>query len=234
MQIIPIAGKGNRFKVAGYKTAKYLLPLNGKPIIEHILHYFNKNHPTLLILNKSANDKKEINNILISLGFTDFEVIEIEDTDGQLRSVVNGVKESKYRDYNGPFWIYNGDTIRKKEIPNNLFLETRCEGFIEVFKESGNHWSFVDSLGFISKITEKDRISEYCCTGLYGFRKLNRIIEYVDSGSVLKLKDELYVSGTFENILNEGLNVWAFESNRNDFLLCGTPEEYNNVIKELT
>lgn len=234
MQIIPIAGKGNRFKIAGYKTAKYLLPFKGKPIIEHILYYFDRNNSTLLISNKNDKNKTKLNETLEKMGFTDFEVIEIGDTDGQLTSVIKGVKKSKYRNYNGPFWIYNGDTIRKKALPNNLFEKISCEGYIEVFKESGDHWSFVDSLGLISRVTEKDRISEYCSTGLYGFRELQRIIKYVDEGSVLKLKNELYVSGIFENILNEGLKVWAFESNRNDFLLCGTPEEYNKVIKEFS
>lgn len=234
MQIIPIAGKSNRFKIAGYKTAKYLLPINGKPIIEHILYHFNRNHSTLIILNKNDRNKKKLNDILIYLGFLDFELIEIEDTDGQLTSVIEGVKKSKYRNYDGPLWIYNGDTIRKKELPMNLFESIPCEGYIEVFKESGDHWSFVDSLGSVSRVTEKERISEYCSTGLYGFKDLQKIIEYVDTGSVLKLNNELYVSGIFKNILSEGLKVWAFESNRNDFLLCGTPEEYNDVIKELS
>ena len=58
MQIIPIAGKSSRFKSAGYTVAKYLLPVSGKPVIEHILSYFDKSKPTLLILNKQDLNKK--------------------------------------------------------------------------------------------------------------------------------------------------------------------------------
>ena len=230
MQIIPIAGKGSRFRTAGYTIAKYLLLVSGKPIIEHILSYFDKTEPTLLILNKEDLNKTQIENILKILGYKDFQVVEIDDTNGQLTSVVNGVKASKYSDYNGPVWIYNGDTIRKKKLPYSLLAKSNCEGFVEVFKEEGSHWSFVDSLGKISQITEKERISDYCCTGLYGFKNLARVIGYVDSDSVAKLKNELYVSGVYQNIMAENMSVWAFESDRNDFLLCGTPEEYEQVL----
>lgn len=232
MQIIPIAGKGSRFTSAGYTTAKYLLPVSGKPVIEHILSYFDRTKPTLLVLNERDANKEQIERILKELCYEDFEVVEINETNGQLTSVVNGLLASKFCDYHGPAWIYNGDTIRKKELPYSLLVNNNSEGFIEVFKENGSHWSFVDSLGIISKITEKDRISEYCCTGLYGFKNLNRVVEYVRNGKVAKLKNELYVSGVYQNILNENMKVWAFESDRNEFLLCGTPGEYEKVLKK--
>ena len=69
MQIIPIAGKGSRFKSAGYTTAKYLLPVSGKPVIEHILSYFDNSKPTLLILNERDLNKKHIERILKDLDF---------------------------------------------------------------------------------------------------------------------------------------------------------------------
>lgn len=231
MQIIPIAGKGSRFKSAGYNTAKYLLPVTGRPVIEHILSYFDKSKPTLLILNRQDFNKKQIERILRALDYKDFQVVEIDDTDGQLASVVEGVMISKYQNYDGPAWIYNGDTIRVNELPYSLLFNNDSEGFIEVFKEKGSHWSFVDSLGKISRITEKYRISDYCCTGLYGFKNLNRVIEYVKNGSVVKLKNELYVSGVFQNIMDDNLDVWAFESPREEFLLCGTPGEYQEVLR---
>jgi dTDP-glucose pyrophosphorylase len=233
MQIIPIAGKGSRFRSAGYTTAKYLLPVSGKPVIEHILSYFDKTVPTLLILNKKDSNRKQIESILKSLCYEDFQVVEIDDTNGQLTSVVHGVMTSKFSDYDGPAWIYNGDTIRKKELPYSLLADNDSEGFIEVFKEKGSHWSFVDLLGRISKITEKERISEYCCTGLYGFKNLNRVIGYVRNGNVAKLKNELYVSGVYQNIIDDNMTVWAFESDRNDFFLCGTPNEYEKVLTEV-
>jgi len=233
MQIIPIAGKGSRFRSSGYTTAKYLLPVLGKSIIEHILSYFDKTRSTLIILNEQDSNKKQIERILKALDYKDFQVVEIADTNGQLTSVVNGVMKSKFYDYDGPAWIYNGDTIRKKELPYSFFENNDSEGFIEVFKEEGSHWSFVDSLGRISKITEKDRISEYCCSGLYGFKNLNRVIEYVRNGNVAKLKNELYVSGVYQNIMDDNMTVWAFESDRTDFLLCGTPKEYEKVLTKV-
>ena len=126
--------------------------------------------------------------------------------------MINGVITSRYREYEGPVWIYNGDTIRRKELPFSLLEQNESEGFIEVFKEEGSHWSFVDSLGKISKITEKERISDYCCTGLYGFKNLSRIIEYVASGSVARLKNELYVSGVYQNIIDDNFKAQVLDT----------------------
>ena len=36
--------------------------------------------------------------------------------------------------------------------------------------------------------------------------------------------------GVYQNIMNDDMNVWAFESDENDFLLCSTPDEYHRVI----
>jgi dTDP-glucose pyrophosphorylase len=232
MQIIPLAGKGNRFKIAGYSSAKYLLPLQGLTVIEHILSYFNKSIPTLLILNLQDNNKKRIELILLSLGFVDYEVVEIGDTNGQLTSVIYGIKRSRFCFYKGPVWIFNGDTVRKRKLPYYLFGNTSCDGFIEVFRETGTHWSFVDAVGIVSTITEKDKISDFCCTGLYGFREFEKVIDYFDSGGVKELKNELYVSSVYKKMLEDGMCVFSFESPRNDFLLCGTPEEYSQVVSE--
>jgi NDP-sugar pyrophosphorylase family protein len=232
MQIIPLAGKGSRFLKEGYKISKYLLTIQGKTVLEHILFYFDRARPSLLILNEEDNNIEVVESILNTLGFKDFDIVEISDTNGQLTSVVRGFKKSRFSSYSGPVWIFNGDTVRRKNISYSLFDELKCDGIIEVFLEKGDHWSFVDVLGPVSKISEKERISDFCCTGLYGFRNIQIVIELFDNGRLLLLKNELYVSSLYNRMLDEGMIVCAFESARFDFLLCGTPEEYSRVISE--
>ena len=38
--IIPMVGKSIRFKKAGYKTPKFLLKINNKYVIEHVIDLF--------------------------------------------------------------------------------------------------------------------------------------------------------------------------------------------------
>ena len=228
MQIIPIAGKGNRFKENGYLISKYLLLIKNKPIIEHILSFFNPSKETLIILNKAAGHKSQMLNILNNLKFKNYDVVEVGDTDGQLSTVMQGFLISKFASYNGCVWIFNGDTIRTKHMPYELFNNKNNDAFIEVFKENGEHWSFVDKLGDVSMVVEKERISDLCSTGLYGFRDISDLKYYYKNGLVMKSKGELYVSSLYNNFLDDKKSVWSFLTSRKAFHLCGTPVEYEN------
>ena len=147
MQIIPLAGKGSRFRDQGYDTPKYLLPLKDKPILEHILSYFHKDRKTLLIANASDCSASRIQEIVVRLGFERFDIVELGDTEGQLETVVLGIKASRFQGHTGPMWIYNGDTVRQASVPYDIFENHPHDGFVEVFEELGDHWSFADNLG---------------------------------------------------------------------------------------
>lgn len=233
MQVIPIAGKGSRFKEKGYELAKYLLPIYNKPVIENILEYFDKEQKTLIILNKNDNNFLSIDQILKKLNFKEYQIVEIDNTSGQLVSVYEGILISRYKNHVGPFWIYNGDTIRKLKLNNNLFTTfPDSDGFIEVFKNTGGHWSFVDKLGIISEITEKKRISEFCSTGLYGFKNLQIFREVYEKRNLDLYNDELYVSSILKKYIQINFTVRSFESKLSDFILCGTPTEYELEVKK--
>lgn len=229
MQIIPLAGRGRRFSEKGYTISKYLLPVQETPIIQHILSYLDIKRPTLIILNELDGNVQRLIEILDELHFLDYEIIEIASTSGQLESVMNGIAASRFRDLDGPLWIYNGDTIRKLPMPYDFFENYSHDSFIEVFVEEGNHWSFVDSLGLVSAITEKRRISEYCSTGLYGFKSLSRVKEVYYNSNLDKFHNELYVSSLFKKFLESDLSVFSFVTDRKEFILCGTPEEYERI-----
>ena len=121
MIVLTIAGESSRFFNEGYKEVKYKLRLsNGKSILWNILSYINRNDKIIIVINQKFNDKGWIISLFKSLGFLDFDVIEVAETDGQLTSAVIGIKNSKFfknREYNEPIFIFNGDTVR--HIPFN-------------------------------------------------------------------------------------------------------------------
>ena len=232
MQIIPIAGNSSRFFSKGYDVVKYLLPLGEKTVIERILSELDKKRPTLVILNRKFASLSMLKTCLNNLEFEDFDVVEIGQTDGQLMSVVEGVARSRFSEYSGECWIFNGDTVRFGEFPFELFRqEPQADAFIEVFRQSGAHWSFVDKLGSVSVVAEKERISELCSTGLYGFKSLEVMTAFYNSSSFKLMKGESYVSSVFNQYLIDNRVVWAFETPKRNFVLCGTPSEYEEAKK---
>ena len=232
MILITIAGNSTRFFNAGYKTVKYKLPIfNGKSILWHILSYIDREEKILIVANSKFNDSDWISGICYELGFKFYLVVEIEETDGQLFSVKQGLliaDEQNFIDAKDPLLIYNGDTIR--HIPFNSFIcrSLNCDGLIETFIADGNHWSFVDSLGLVSKVTEKQRISNYCSSGLYAFSSIHLFLKYYKNYYFVNA--ERYVAPYYNVLISKGCVVRSINSNFSNFTLCGTPQEYENSI----
>jgi NDP-sugar pyrophosphorylase family protein len=49
--VIPMSGMSSRFSAAGYTTPKFLIEVDGKPIIEHIIDLFPKDSEFIFVVN---------------------------------------------------------------------------------------------------------------------------------------------------------------------------------------
>ena len=187
MTVLTIAGESSRFFKEGYTEVKYKLILfNDKPILWHILSYMNRDEKIVIVANEKFNDTDWLSDLLEGLGFADYDIVEVGFTDGQLTSAVLGVTKSRfYKEeiVKEPIFIYNGDTVR--HIPYDVDM-SNIDGCLEVFYESGDHWSFVDKLGDVSEVKEKERISDFCSTGLYGFSSVALFLEYSERSQLIK------------------------------------------------
>ncbi len=159
MIVITLAGDSSRFFREGYTEVKYKLLYDGRSIIESILAYIPRDLKVLIITNEKYEDVQFCTNILEKMGFNQFQVVEIQSTKGQLETLVLGLK--LVDDFYNPeesLSVYNGDTIRKSQVWEGF----EGDGYIEVFESEGSHWSFVDRLGKVNQVVEKNRISNYC------------------------------------------------------------------------
>ena len=224
MIVLTLAGLSTRFYSKGYSKVKFLLPWGKVTLIEQILNYIPKENKILLILNKNHNLKKDISSILKSLEFKDFFICEIENTQGQMDSLFIGLTKAKtFFNINDPLTVFNGDTIRKSENWTNF----KGDIFIEVFRAEGDHWSFVNKLGFIDKIEEKNRISDFCSNGLYYFAKAKYVLNYYESfKKTHSFKNEIYVSFFINHLLSSNFKSFSKLIDSDRIILCGKPEEY--------
>ena len=56
--LIPMSGMSNRFTNVGYDIPKYLIEVNGKKIIEHIIDLYPKESEFVFILNDIHEDRR--------------------------------------------------------------------------------------------------------------------------------------------------------------------------------
>ena len=59
--VIPMVGDSNRFKKSGYKVPKFLLKINNRYIIEHVINLFPREKNFLFICNKKHLSSKQFN-----------------------------------------------------------------------------------------------------------------------------------------------------------------------------
>lgn len=233
MIIIPMAGLSSRFFKAGYTKPKYMLEAHGKTLFEHSVESFKeyfKKERFLFIIRSEFDTPNFIVSKIQSLGITQFDIVILkEETRGQAETVFHGLKEIEYE---GPITIFNIDTFRPNfKYPN---IKNLGHGYLEVFQGVGDNWSFVKPLKSNStKIiltTEKNPISDLCCTGLYYFSSkcdyLDAYNHYLTKPEKEWEKAELYVAPLYNYLINNGKDIHYNLIDRNDVIFCGVPEEY--------
>lgn len=233
MIVIPMAGLSSRFFKAGYTVPKYMLEAHGHTIFEHVIYSFKKyfNQETFVFIIRDTFDTKKFIEIkLKELNIKNFIVITLNaETRGQAETVALGLKAIESLDINESLTIFNIDTIRKNlEIPR---FSDNSSGYLEVFKGAGNNWSFVRSGNdnSVLETTEKNPISDLCCTGLYYFSAVKLFMASFDDYAAHPeewVNGEIYIAPMYNKLIAKG-NVFHYNLiPKEDIIFCGVPEEY--------
>lgn len=233
MILITMAGLSSRFFKAGHRLPKYQLELNGISVFAHsILSFKNYFDSELFVfVVRDVYDTPAFVEIEAKkLGIASFKIITLDDeTRGQAETAYLATKEFP-GDF--PIYVFNIDTFRHNyEKP--AFID-ECDGYLEVFRAEGEHWSFVLPNGpeEVVRTTEKDRISDLCSDGLYYFKQ-KTVFEslFLDALEHEKtVRGEYYVAPLYNELIARGATIKydVIELNQIDF--CGTPEEYQSLL----
>lgn len=254
--IIPMSGLGQRFIDAGYKDAKSLIEVDGKPIIEHVVNLFPNETNITFICNDKHLRETNMREVLYKICPTsEIYEVPIEGREGPVHAVslifdkIDDDKEVivSYCDY-GTYWNYT-----------EFLKDTRdrnADGTIACYKGFHPHMLGTDNYAFLketengsrwmSAIQEKqpftnDRMNEYASNGTYYFKSGLIMKKYFKDIMNLKMKvnNEYYVSMVYNLLVKDRLNVNIFEIQH--MLQWGTPYDlevykswsnyFNNIIK---
>lgn len=241
MIVIPMAGLSSRFKNAGYKLPKYMLEAHGKTLFEHSVLSFKNYFATetfLFIAMDIFETKSFIDDKCTKLGIKDYQIVTLDaPTRGQAETVYLGVTQANVKE-NESLLIFNIDTFRPGFTwPTEFDLKT-ADGYLETFIGSGDNWSNVlpDNVELqTTKLTaEKQGISEYCCTGLYYWKKCQdfcRICKRYAAKSNEELQaGELYIAPMYNDLIAENKTINYSVVKPKEVIFCGTPAEYTEVL----
>ena len=236
MFVIPMAGLSSRFFKVGYTKPKYQLDLNGETVFSWAVKSFKNYFKTdkFIFIYRDVYETKDFLEVEIkNLGITDYELVCLpEETLGQADTVYQGIANI---DSNEEIYIFNIDSRIIDFIKPKWAAE--CDGYLEVFKGEGDHWSFAlaeENSRRVIRTTEKERISDLCSDGLYYFKKKSVFEKLFLSAKENQrtAKNEYYIAPLYNDLIETGSTVFYDLIENYRILFCGTPDEYLQLLKK--
>ncbi|MBU0762540.1 MAG: NTP transferase domain-containing protein [Candidatus Altiarchaeota archaeon] len=222
--LILAGGKGTRMRPLTYEMPKPMIPLKGKPLIQHIMELCRK---------------YEIREIILSVGYMGEKIRDHFGDGSHLGLDIKYVEEKeelgtagplnlarKYID--GPFLMFNGDVLSDIDLSEMISFHTgqKATATISLTQVADTSAFGVARLngnkivGFIEKPKEGEK-SKLINAGVYILEP--EILEYIPEGRSMLEKD------VFPKLSSEGkLFGYPFSGQWFD---TGTPEAYERAIK---
>ena len=221
---IPMAGKGQRFIDAGYKTPKPFIKVLGVPMINRVIENFTPDaaHRFILVTREGVNPRVK-NGQVVQLDF---------ETQGAVSTMFE-VEHLIGRD--DPLLIANCDQLISGFDVDD-FMNKSADCSVTTFTCDNPHHSYVKEVkGLVTEVAEKKVISNTAVSGVYFYRKAKY---YFDAAHRMVEKDirvngEFYNSPVFNEIIADGLKVNTYHIDGKRQHILGTPQELKDFYKKL-
>ena len=240
-----MSGFGERFRKAGYTVPKPMIPVDGKPIVAHVVDMFPGESDFLFICNQDHLDNPEY-------------AIRETLTKYCPTGTVVGIPPHKL----GPVyaaWCV-ADLIRR-DVPvvlnycdftcywdweefKKFTAETACDGAIPSYRYFHPHllgstyYAYQqEAYGWVQAIQEKQPytstpMNEYASSGTYYFRTGQKMLDYVQrtmERDDLKVNGEYYASMVYRPMLEDGQRIAIYDLQH--FMQWGTPHDLAEYVR---
>jgi capsule biosynthesis phosphatase len=233
--LIPLGGKGDRFRTVGYKKPKALINIFGKPILYYLLDNLKINQTDLIYIpyNKEYEQYRFQEQLKKDYHTYNFKFLKLDtDTRGAAHTINIALTNLELNNDDCIICVdsdnfYTCDILNMWNKDNQLFTinDTNLNPIYSYIKIDNN---------FITDIVEKEKISNNACTGAYGFKSWKMLLKYtsyvIDKN--LEQKNELYTSSVIKLMLSENIKFTNQQINSTMWHCLGTPIQlklfYNN------
>lgn len=237
--IIPLGGTGERFKKNGYKKPKALINVFGKPILFYLLDNLSIENIDYIYIpyNKEYveyNFESLLKKNYPSINFKFF--ILKNNTRGAAETLNLSIKNLN-EDLDKPVLCLDSDNFYLCDIINKWNGSNSVFTITDINPQPIYSYVKVDESNNLITIKEKDKISDYACTGAYGFESIKILEKYTSKiiENNITQKSEFYTSGVINEILNDNIKFKNINIDNKYFICLGTPIQlklfYNNYPK---
>jgi len=232
--VMPIAGRGSRFKEQGYKEPKPLIGILGKPMVvwaTSCLPYGSENY--IFIVLKDHVEQHGLDRRLKELYGDRIKIIV---TDGVTEgAAATALLAKNLIDNEEPLIIYNTDQFFECDIEKAIasVRKDKAEGLIPVFHATDPKWSFAKAGpdDVVTEVAEKVPISSNATVGLYYFARGKNFIWATEQmiRKDIRRNDQFYVCPVYNELIARGDKIKIVKVK--EMWGLGTPEDVEHFIK---
>lgn len=237
LNLIPLAGEGQRFKNEGYDLPKPLIEVSGKPMIEQAFDAYPKSDKASFVVLKKHCDAYQID-ILLKNDYPNTTIYRLDAvTEGQAITASLGICES---DYEWPLLIAACDNglIMNEDRLTHFIKEKDADVICFTFKHNPTVGSNPNGYGYV-QTDENDRIlgvsvkkplsaqpmNDHAIVGAFYFKRAKDFILAVDylKSQNIRVNNEFYVDSIMGILGEMNLTGYAMECAYESW---GTPNDY--------
>ena len=232
--LLPIAGKAQRFLDDGYTMPKPLILANHKHVIDWSLESVDYSDCNLIFIVRLDHIYNfSIDKILKQKFGDDIQIVVLDKiTRGALETCVLA---EQYIDNDIPLLIYTPDVYFEPQFKPNT-IPNDSDGFLLTFlANSADHsYSQCDINGKVSRVVEKEVISEHANVGLYYFKNGKEFLKYgkevIDENMLVK--NEFYIAPMYNLMIRDDKYVTCADTEKMHVL--GTPSTLEFFSERVT
>jgi NDP-sugar pyrophosphorylase family protein len=231
--IVPMAGAGSRFVVAGYDKPKPMIDVLGAPMIQRVVESVGlQDHPHIFIVQRQhLLDHPSLEELLVSLA-EDVSIVQIDGlTEGAAETCLSC---AHLINNDEPILTVNSDQIMEWDAIDFVeHVSGEMDGCILTFHADNPAYSYaaLDEKGLVTRTAEKEVISEWATVGLYYWSKGRDFVraarDMIDKD--IRFKNEYYVCPVYNENIAWGQEVTTYSKGK--FHLVGTPDELTAYLE---
>jgi dTDP-glucose pyrophosphorylase len=217
--VLPIAGRGSRFAVAGYAQPKPLIPVHGIPMIAAVVRNVRPTCAHRFIFVALAEHLEHAGmREALSQAAPGCVIIPVDRvTEGAACTVLLA---REFINSDEPLMLANSDQWVDIDIDDYLASQDRqrADGLIMTMKADDPKWSFVGLSGkrMVTRVVEKEVISNEATVGIYNFRRGSDFVRAADGmiAKNLRVNNEFYVAPVYNELIADGARIAIYNVGR--------------------
>jgi dTDP-glucose pyrophosphorylase len=237
--LVPMAGRGSRFKDAGYTESKPFIDVNGKPMVCRVMENLRIEYDTsfkfIIICLKEDYEKYDFSMFEDWIGHDKYDVVILDDvTEGAAQTILMA---KDYINNDVPLLTFNSDQLVDYNPKETFERFEKFDGGIPCFYGEGSEkWSYakLDVSEFVTEVAEKKPISPYATAGYYYWSKGSDFVKYaeqmIESNDRQGTNKEFYVAPVYNWAIKDGKKIVISMVDGTTEL--GTPEYLKKYLNE--